>query len=53
MIQMEAEIAKHPDITLVSKIANNDTQEQVKQIQALIDEGVNLLLSRLMNRQNL
>ena len=44
MIQMEAEITKHPDITLVSKIAKNNTQEQVKQIRELLDEGVNLLI---------
>ena len=44
MIQMEAEVTKHPDIALVSKIANNDTQEQVKQIRELIDDGVNLLI---------
>ena len=44
MIQMEAEVTKHPDITLISKIAYNNTQEQVKQIRELIDEGVNLLI---------
>ena len=44
MIQMEAEVTKHPDIALVSKIANNDTEEQVKQIRELINEGVNLLI---------
>lgn len=44
MIQMEAEVTKHPDIALVSKIANNNTEEQVKQIRELINEGVNLLI---------
>ena len=34
----------HPDIALVSKIANNNTEEQVRQIRELIDEGVNLLI---------
>ena len=44
MIQMEAEVTKHPDIALVSKIANNNTEEQVKQIRELINEGINLLI---------
>lgn len=44
MIQMEAEVAKHPGLALVSKIARNSTQEQVKQIRELLDEGVNLLI---------
>lgn len=44
MIQMEAEVAKHPDIALISKIAKNNTQEQVIQIRELLDEGINLLI---------
>ena len=32
MVQMEAEVAKHPDLRLLTKVAKNDTEEQVKQI---------------------
>lgn len=44
MVQMEAEVAKHPDLSLVTKVAKNNTEEQVKQIKDLLDEGVNLLI---------
>lgn len=44
MIQMEAEVTKHPDIALVSKYSINNTQEQVNQIKELLDEGVDLLI---------
>lgn len=44
MVQMEAEVAKNPDLRLVTKVAQNDTEEQVKQIKELLDEGINLLI---------
>lgn len=44
MVQMEAEVAKHPDLRLVTKMAKNDTEEQVRQMNSLLDEGVNLLI---------
>ena len=44
MVQMEAEVAKHPDLRLLTKVAKNNTEEQVSQINDLLDEGVNLLI---------
>lgn len=44
MVQMEAEVAKHPDLRLVTKVAKNNTAEQVSQINDLLDDGVNLLI---------
>lgn len=44
MVQMEAEVAKHPDLRLLTKVAKNNTEEQVSQINDLLDVGVNLLI---------
>lgn len=44
MVQMEAEAAKYPDLELVIKVAENDTDTQVEQIRSLIDEGIDLLI---------
>lgn len=44
MVQMEAEVAKHPYLRLLTKVAKNNTEEQVSQINDLLDEGVNLLI---------
>lgn len=44
MIQMESEATKYPDVRLVTKVARNDTEEQVRQIYSLLEENVDLLI---------
>lgn len=44
MIQMQAEAAKYPELSLMVSNARNDTQLQITQIRAFIDAGVDLLI---------
>ncbi len=44
MIQMESEVSKYPNLTLVISEAHNDTQTQIRQIREFIDRRVDLLI---------
>ncbi len=44
MIQMESEVSKYPNLTLLIREAHNDTETQIRQIRELMEQKVDLLI---------